>query len=382
MEEGIDRLDLLLGLLTYISWAWDHYNVMSRLMMQAVSLACEIRDSATRHMDAPMKTLFMPTADQDAVLSRSHFLEQQRAVLGCFVLSSAVSDYFCHVDAMQWTSQMDEGLAALVTNRECPTDAAFTLQVRLQLLGQKAARIRQQQQMEQGYMQAPAETTFMTALVSLMALQEELQGLKTSLSAPTTSRHLAHITATELIVNESRHSVNSMEPVIISHFSAMIASSSTAGRGPAKVAERSACLWKCVNAAKACANALLCLQDSEFAGISFVQWAQLTRSVAVLSRLSTEIEDPSWDRAAVRAVVDLPVLLDRVAEKLELAARMVGEHESQGALSRVACRVREASSTWKIRADRENRASEDMNARSKVYGGARAGDIASLSVSN
>ena len=44
---------------------------------------------------------------------------------------------------------MDESLRALETNGECPTaDAAFTFQVRLQLLVQKAVQVREQREWE------------------------------------------------------------------------------------------------------------------------------------------------------------------------------------------------------------------------------------------
>ncbi|OIW25920.1 hypothetical protein CONLIGDRAFT_512801 [Coniochaeta ligniaria NRRL 30616] len=376
-----DRIDLLLALLTYLSWGWDHSKLMSRLTMQAVSLACEMSNPTPQDMDAPMRALFIPDVDTDAPPSTSHFLEQQRAVLGCFVLSSAVSSYFNHVNALRWTPHMDEGLAALGANRECPTDAAFAVQVRLQLLGQKAVYIRQQQQTEQGYMQAPADTPLINALVSLMPLQGELEELKKSLPVSEPSRHLAHIAATELVINETRHAVNAMEPMIISHFSAMTASN-TVGRGPSKAAERSWCLWQCVHAIKACADALLALSASDFAGISFVQWAQLARSIVVLNHLTTGLEDQAWNRADVRDVVDMPVLLDRVAGQLELAAQVAGEQEPEGAFTGHARRMREFCSDWRTSTAREHRTSEHLDARSRVYGGARAGGLANMPVIN
>lgn len=77
--------------------------------------------------------------------------------------------------------------------------------------------------------------------------------------------------------------------------------------------ERLQCLWQCVRAVQACTSALLALPPSDFRGVSFLQWAQLARCVAALNRLTTTIEDPAWDRAALRAIIDVPVLLGRVA---------------------------------------------------------------------
>jgi hypothetical protein len=54
--------------------------------------------------------------------------------------------------------------------------------------------------------------------------------------------------------------------------------------------------------------------------MSFAQWAHLTLSLAALQRLDSRPES--------RAVVDLPLLLDRLGEKLDVAAREEGVEES------------------------------------------------------
>ncbi|GAB1313416.1 hypothetical protein MFIFM68171_03626 [Madurella fahalii] len=88
-------------------------------------------------------------------------------------------------------------------------------------------------------------------------------------------------------------------------------------------------------------QALLNLPRQEFRAISFLQWAQLTRCVIVLHRLeSLQFPDPRWNPAAVRAVVDLPVLLGRIGEKLDMAAREVGEEAGDDVFTRLAGGVR------------------------------------------
>jgi len=94
-----------------------------------------------------------------------------------------------------------------------------------------------------------------------------------------------------------------------------------------------------VLAIDACTSALLTLSPSDFLGVSFIQWAQLARCVLVLNNLIA-LEDPGWNRAAVRALIDLPVLLGRMAEKLELAAAEAGEQESDDVFTQLACGMR------------------------------------------
>ncbi|XXG99354.1 hypothetical protein Hte_005691 [Hypoxylon texense] len=389
-EASADRMDLLLGLLIYIAWGWEHVLnrcSLSRLMMQAMSLAGEMRLNKPIPQDAQMVAPFTPgpntwPATTDATTTRD-FLERQRAVLGCFVLSSVVSAYFGQIDALRWTPQMENGLAAISTNHECQTDAAFALQVRLQLLAQKTVQIHQQH-MEQG--QAASETAALPALLSLATLQSQLQELQTSISRGLLQRELivAHINSTELIISETIYAVNAMVPIIVSQFARITSTrlgGTTSGTPPGR--ERSRSLWQCVRAIEAGTAALLALSPSDFAGVSFVQWAQLARSLAVLHHLTATIEDPSWDRAAVRAVVDTPVLLDQVAEKLgSAAAAAAAEYGSGGnddddddVFIQLARTVRAFRAELTGGAAREHRAAAEVNAaweRSRVYGGGGA----------
>lgn len=87
---------------------------------------------------------------------------------------------------------------------------------------------------------------------------------------------------------------------------------------------RLSCLWQSALAIKACTSTFLTLSPSGLLGVSFLQWAQLAQCVASLHQLST-LSEPGWDLAAVRGLVDLPVLLSSTADKLELAAAEAGE---------------------------------------------------------
>jgi len=182
-------MDLLLGLLTYIAWGWDHVLSrcsLSRLMMVAISLVGEMRLDKSVPQDLHTMGLFTPGfegwyGEASGEVTAQFFLERQRAVLGCFVLSSVVSAYFTQVDAMRWTPQMDEALAAISNNEECPTDAALALQVRLTLLATKAIQIRDQQQQQQTD-QAQTATLAAPALSFIKELLGKLQELRVSQS--------------------------------------------------------------------------------------------------------------------------------------------------------------------------------------------------------
>lgn len=74
---------------------------------------------------------------------------------------------------------MEEGLRAISSNKECPTDEAFALQIRLQLLAQRTLHLREQQESNYpNYITAPPPCFFY-----LNALRGQLQELKASISS-------------------------------------------------------------------------------------------------------------------------------------------------------------------------------------------------------
>lgn len=185
------NIDLLLGLLTYLTWNTDPFlnraSTLSHLMMLAISLVYDLRLGKPLTPDAQVinsMTRGMANIDPHTAseVTASNLSEQQRAVLACFLLSSSISSYFGLIDTIRWTPQMEEALHIVETNKGCPTDKEFAFQVRLQLLAQKAADIREQHEADFARAATTATTAHVPALLYLKALLGQLQELKTSLS--------------------------------------------------------------------------------------------------------------------------------------------------------------------------------------------------------
>lgn len=171
---AVTMIDLLLGLLTFLAWGHDHLlhgtsASLSRFTQLAMSLVFDLRLNKPLHSEdsnmLPVGSLSDPSCADPRGPARS--LEERRAVLGCFVMSSmcvslkylsiyqsrrlrrdsmgspsrvanvlyvlySVSSYFAQIDAMQWTSHMEDCLTVLGQSNESPYDAMFAEQVRLQ----------------------------------------------------------------------------------------------------------------------------------------------------------------------------------------------------------------------------------------------------------
>lgn len=186
-------LDLLLGLLTYVAWGWDHVisrGSLSRLMAVAVSLAGEIlldkaapEPTRTIHLLEPKGFERWSGGTTTGVeASNDHlYLECRRAGLGCFVLASAVSAHFSEIDAPRWTMQMEEGLAVITSSGsgvECPSDACLASQVRLQLIAMRATQVREQCQLPG---QPPAVILPAPSLLYIKTLMGQVQDIRVSI---------------------------------------------------------------------------------------------------------------------------------------------------------------------------------------------------------
>uniref|UniRef100_A0A8H7N0D3 Transcription factor domain-containing protein n=1 Tax=Bionectria ochroleuca TaxID=29856 RepID=A0A8H7N0D3_BIOOC len=246
-------------------------------------------------------------------LSKGLYLEEQRAILACFVLSCYISSYFRRIDAMRWTSQMEEGLRAISENDERSlSDEAFVFQVRLQLLVQRVAEVR-------GHNNTSSISPPNPPSIYVKYLQGQLDQLKASRSP--NLLHMDMLSASshyaELCINETIRQATSSEPLLPASMSAFVGSNAP-GFEPVE------CLWRSLHAAKAWLDCFHTVSPSLYIGFPFFYWFQLVRCLVILKHLSV-FEDPAWDRVAVYSTIDLLAVLEWMATKSDLASKAANE---------------------------------------------------------
>ncbi|KAJ6784822.1 hypothetical protein PWT90_10125 [Aphanocladium album] len=217
---NLNKIGLLLAIVTYLAWGCDHIfydGSISRLMMQATTLAMELMqmDYIDSGLVKPAVLLLGTDRQQDAsgTTEKDFFLDRRRAILGCYVLSSAVSTYLGRTNTFQWTHQLEESLAAIRVNRDCPSDVDFALLVQLQLLAEKASNVRARKQANRQKSTDPA-TPSITA-ISLISLRNELEGIRVSLPAWRAQSKLAkaHMHWVESRLNEIAYIASTPFPI-------------------------------------------------------------------------------------------------------------------------------------------------------------------------
>lgn len=96
LTQDESNIDTLLSILTYITWSIDPFikrtSNLSRMMMLAISLVCDLQSARPPPPEVHVVAKMAPglgISDGEAAepLNKGLYLEQQRAILACFVLS-------------------------------------------------------------------------------------------------------------------------------------------------------------------------------------------------------------------------------------------------------------------------------------------------------
>ncbi|KAI1095078.1 hypothetical protein F5B19DRAFT_398063 [Rostrohypoxylon terebratum] len=304
VTENQSSLDLLLGLLTYITWGWDTFltksATLSRLIMLAISIVGNLRLNKPLPKDVHMIGPLTPG-----------FADGRRK---------------CEVDDS--VQHHLEGLRAISSNKECLSDEGFGLQIRLQLLAQRTVHLREQQ--EANYPAATPPPYFFY----LNALRGQLQELKASISPRLEPQNIlmAQVHYVDLCINEIGHTANSDAPLVTT-------APCDSYNNPTGGLKRLECLWGSLNAIRSWLDIFFSMSPSELPGFALPFWVQQTRCIVTLYRLST-LENPAWDLKSVRETVDLLPVIDRTAEMIEQAGHEQGGQAKDDIVLQVARLVR------------------------------------------
>ncbi|KAI1267993.1 hypothetical protein F5Y18DRAFT_377094 [Xylariaceae sp. FL1019] len=339
MLENQSNLDMLQSLLTYITWSTDPFlkraSNLSRMMMLAISLVYDLQltkpNLPESYFIARMAPGLAETDQKAPADSAEDSLEQHRAVLACFALSSIISTYFRRINSMQWTPQMEDSMHFVEKNAGGPSDEAFIFQVRLQALAQKATTLRER------HVGDSSQSTSVAAgasagpvLLYTKVLREQLQELRSSLSPVVEQREILLVYAhyVDLCISEATRLASSEAPLLAT------------GQPPGAMGgelsgfEKIECLWRSVHAINSWLDAFKTVAPATYVGMPFFYWFQFVRCVILAKHLMT-FRDPAWDPQTVYNTFDLIGVLGWLATKMELASKEAGEQSDDDLFRRL-----------------------------------------------
>ncbi|KAJ5085829.1 hypothetical protein N7532_010600 [Penicillium argentinense] len=283
-------MDLLLGLMIFVSWTTytrrPFLNFYSHMVM---GLVCDLGINQAVPKELSTMQAFKCAVGWKQHVSTSRTIEERRAVLGCFLLTSCVALTMFRVDALRWTPHMEESLTILMEAKECPDDELLVTLVKIQLVMDKVYHLRRD-----GDNQAPS-------LMYTKSIQAQLESVKNQ-----TPPHL----------KEDRS-------VLLHYYTAEIIIHEAALRDTPSVTSpelhRLESLCACLQAAKSWFDTWLPIPGELYLGIPFTMYFQFSRALVTLYKLST-LDDPAWDRNMVRNTANILEILDRIAYNMKICA--------------------------------------------------------------
>ncbi|KAF4979890.1 hypothetical protein FZEAL_4001 [Fusarium zealandicum] len=283
-------MDVLLGLLCYLSWATMISGPGTRPFLMtysqlAVTVVYDLSLTRAPIEEQYFTICFKMFGGRPPPPPRLRTMEERRAIVSLWFLTSVLSSFVGKMDTLRWTPHMDECLTVLEREKEHPSDEVLSAFIRYQLVADEAQKLLVRDVMGEAT-QAP---TYIFRKAMLAKLQEIHNGLSPNL--PMNDVLQAHAHAAEVQVN----SVGLFMQTI-------------------PVQPRIESMYSCLKAVRAWYDVFFGMPIEEVTGVPFAVYVQLSQIQVALYRLTTS-EDPAWDKDLVRNTANLLLLLDQAIDR-------------------------------------------------------------------
>lgn len=284
-------MDVLLGLICYIAWATMTSGPGTRpfiITYSQLAIAIIYDLSLTR---APIEeqyfTICFKVWGGRPPAPRLRSMEERRAVLSLWFLTSVMSSFIGKMDTLRWTPHMDDCLKALERDRDHPSDEILVAFLKYQLVGEEAQKLLLRDVMGEGG-QTP---TYVFKKGMLSKLQEIRESMPHALVP-------SKVLQLQMLGSEVQvHSVGLFMQSI-----------------PTR--QRIESMYACLKCVRTWFDIFLSIPLQEIPGSPFSVYVELSQIQVALYRLTTS-EDPAWDKDIVRNTADLLALLDQTIELFE-----------------------------------------------------------------
>lgn len=299
--QGTRNMDFLLAVLVYATWDRGYCfgkPVLLSLLQLAIAILYDLElDKAplkdpTLAIAYDLKGITKPTG-----IPRT--LEERRAFLGCFLMSSVTCTALRKGSPLRWTAYSAECLRIIETEKEYETDELLIQLVKLRLI---CGRVR-----DFPWSSVVADTTTKApAMFYLKSLEAELQDFKSNIpnslsnnKALLIALHSTELTIYEVGLSQSHDNFNKQEN------------------------RRIECLWACFNAVKSLFDVFLDISPAGYVGFSSMIYSNILQGLLVMQRLST-FEHAEWDRALVREHLNVSAILEESEKRFALVKEAAG----------------------------------------------------------
>ncbi|KAL4812950.1 hypothetical protein BDW67DRAFT_178308 [Aspergillus spinulosporus] len=300
-------IDILLGLLIYLGWSNQQVQNKANLHVFTQLVHAAVYELGIHNPSAKpkMMALCVYTEEEENAPIPGQSLEERRAVLASFLITSIISTFVQKTDSLRWTPFMAECLRQVEEQRECINDEILAQQVRLQQITDKI-------NMTTGFA-STSDSIQVPPAFYLHYMHNQLQSVQPRVAAQPQAHkilllhhHYTTLTLHEFALTSSPITSTTLDFQQLEHH------------------------YACLAAARSWFELFLSIPPVEYIGFPFSIFAQMVHNLVVLYQLTT-FEDPSWDVATVRKTVDVLSILEAVIRNMgevAAAAGLEGEPES------------------------------------------------------
>ncbi|KAL3425507.1 tRNA processing endoribonuclease [Phlyctema vagabunda] len=292
-------LDLLQGLLILIAWYHFHIHLARRLttlMQLATALLIDLGLNSEHITSQKSDGSTLKAFPEDLPRSNPRTLEGKRAFLGMTYISSIVSVYVKHMDAIRFSKYTEDCCQSVEEHAQYPSDQILVQLIRLQHIAEQVQD----------------------------ALPHDVTDISPSSAAP--------VALCIKILQTKLHKLQGLLPIHLQHnafllmqyHSTLVFLNEMAMKVP--VPTRHLALHTCLTSIQSFLSLLGSVRTEESFKFTYCYWTQLTHILIVLGKISCfECED--WDLRHVRDVLDLSIVLDGFIARFEITVATRGSSE-------------------------------------------------------
>ncbi|KAF4122963.1 hypothetical protein GMORB2_6511 [Geosmithia morbida] len=318
------RMEILLGLLAYLSWAfmcsspgWKPFLVLFSQL--ALSVTYELALTRSSFDEGPFSMTFKIPGPRPKH-AKLCTAEERRALVAVWFLTSAIATFLGRIDPFRWNPHMDECLEALELEKETPDDETLVALVRLQLVSYEA----HMHIVDDAASHAERTPSYVYRKGLLIQLNKVREGISSRAAANSSVQ--AHSYATEMTIHST-------------------------GLFSAKVPQtlRIDAMYSCLQACRRWLDIWFSIPHQEVPGMTLVFYVQLMHTQKILYFLHTT-DEPAWDKEIARGTADILEVLDRTIQRLvemqEAYPLHGGGDNDWGLYAKAAKMIRSIKATW------------------------------------
>ncbi|KAK9351234.1 hypothetical protein V1505DRAFT_356063 [Lipomyces doorenjongii] len=297
-------LELLQSILLFIAWYRRSAIIsvqLNNLLQLAVGLVVELNlNRGPTFFDRSKMVLATPCSR--ALTYGPKTMDERRALLGCFYLSSAAATSLQRMDSMRLTRPIEESCQALIEKQVYPTDVQLAYVVKAQYLTERIAQTIHINEWDITFTAKPPVE------MHIKAFQSEITAMKNSLppSLQQNTSALMHLDFASIRLYEVALLDTPQSP-----------STNPIPTKPTHLEN----LYSLLLSTKSFITFFLSTPAETYHSLSYITWAQFAYALMILTRLTffTSPSCPSWTIEIVRSIMDFSVVQDTLVARFEQA---------------------------------------------------------------